>query len=81
MPGRSDDKPSSWLTDSDYGGKPERAFVFQVQAWDVNCPQHIKPRWTDEELSPIIDELRARVDQLEAENARLRVQSGRPGQN
>ena len=62
----------SRLVDSDYRGKPERAFVFQVQAWDVNCPQHIKPRWTEEELAPVVDELRARVDQLEAKNARLR---------
>ncbi len=64
------------LTDSAYGGKPERALVFQVQAWDVNCPQHIQPRWTEEEISPVVDELRARVEQLESENARLRVQGG-----
>ena len=68
-----DDELLSRLIDSDYRGKPERAIVFQVQAWDVNCPQHIKPRWTEEELAPVVDELRARVDQLEAENARLRV--------
>ena len=66
----------SRLTDSAYGGKPEWALVFQVQAWDVNCPQHIKPRWTEEEISPVVDELRVRVEQLEAENARLRVQHG-----
>ena len=68
-----DDELLNRLIDSDYPGKPERAFVFQVQAWDVNCPQHIEPRWTEEELSPVIDKLRTRVDQLEAENARLRV--------
>ncbi len=73
-----DDELLTRLIDSDYGGKPERAFVFQVQAWDVNCPQHIKPRWTEEEITPVIDELRARVDQLEAENPRLRVQHGDP---
>jgi len=73
-----DDELLSRLIDADYGGKPERAFVFQVEAWDVNCPQHIKPRWTEEELAPVIDELRARVDQLEAENSRLRAQYGAP---
>ena len=67
-----DDELLTRLIDSDYRGKPQRALVFQVQAWDVNCPQHIKPRWTEEELSPIVEELRARVDQLEAENRRLR---------
>lgn len=67
-----DDKLLDSLIDSDYRGKPQRAFVFHVQAWDVNCPQHIEPRWTEDELSPIVEELRAHVDQLEAENRRLR---------
>ena len=61
------------LVDSNYRGKPERALVFRVHAWDVNCPQHIKPRWTEEEIAPVIDELRTRVVELEAENARLRA--------
>jgi len=52
--------------------------VFHVKAWDVNCPQHITPRWTEEEIAPVVEELRARVDQLEAENARLRVQHDVP---
>ena len=39
----------SRLTDSDYSGRPERAFVFRVEAWDSNCPQHITPRFTEEE--------------------------------
>ena len=39
------------LTDSDYRGKPERVFVFSIEAWDVNCPQHITPRWTEEEIA------------------------------
>ena len=71
-----DDELLTRLIDSDYRGKPERAFVFHVQAWDVNCPQHIKPRRAEEEFSPVVDELRARVDQLEAENARLRAEHG-----
>ena len=73
-----DDELLSRLVDSGYRGKPERAFVFWVEAWDVNCPQHITPRWTDEEIAPVIDELRARVEWLEAENARLRDVHGVP---
>ena len=38
------------LVDPDYEAKPERAFVFHVEAWDVNCPQHITPRYTQEEV-------------------------------
>ncbi|MCH7615460.1 MAG: pyridoxamine 5'-phosphate oxidase family protein, partial [Nitrospinae bacterium] len=32
------------LADPDYEGVPEHAVVFEVAAWDVNCPQHITPR-------------------------------------
>ena len=39
------------LVDPDYAAPPERALVFTVTAWDVNCPQHITPRYTVEELS------------------------------
>jgi len=60
------------LTNPDYRGTPQRALVFHVRAWDVNCPQHIEPRWTESELSPVTGALRARVEQLEKENARLR---------
>lgn len=67
-----DDEVLGRLVDPDYRGKPERAFVFHVEAWDVNCPQHIKPRWTEEDIAPAIDELKARIDQLESENRRLR---------
>jgi predicted pyridoxine 5'-phosphate oxidase superfamily flavin-nucleotide-binding protein len=38
------------LVDPAYGARPERAFVFHVEAWDVNCPQHITPRYTEEEI-------------------------------
>ncbi len=38
---------------SGYKGKPERAFIIQVKTWDKNCPQHINPRYTTEELTEI----------------------------
>ena len=66
-----DDELLTRLVDSNYRGKPERAFVFHVKAWDVNCPQHITPRWTEEELAPSINELTSRIFQLEEENHQL----------
>ncbi len=54
------------LHDSDYGSEPERMFLFHVDAWDVNCPQHIKPRFTEEEVGESIQALRDRIAQLEA---------------
>lgn len=38
------------LIDPDYKARPERAIVIKVKAWDINCPQHITPRYTIEEL-------------------------------
>jgi len=52
------------------GGKPrvERAIVFEVVAWDANCPQHIPLKHDEEEVAA----LRARIAELERENSGLR---------
>lgn len=39
------------LADPEYGASIERALVFHLEAWDSNCPQHITPRYTVEEIS------------------------------
>ena len=36
-----------------YRSKPERVFVIDVKAWDVNCPQHITPRYTETEIESL----------------------------
>ena len=38
------------LSVSDYKGAVERAFIIHVEAWDRNCPQHINPRYTKQEI-------------------------------
>jgi uncharacterized protein len=45
-----DDELLAHLRDADYAGKPEQAIVFTIEAWDVNCPQHIEPRYSADEL-------------------------------
>ena len=55
------------LNDPEYGSVPERIFFFRVDAWDKNCPQHIKPRFTEEEIGEIVESLRERIRQLEVE--------------
>jgi predicted pyridoxine 5'-phosphate oxidase superfamily flavin-nucleotide-binding protein len=52
---------------------PERAIVFELKTWDINCRQHITPRFTEEEIRPGVEKLQARILELEAENARLRA--------
>ncbi|MGA2046531.1 MAG: pyridoxamine 5'-phosphate oxidase family protein [Terracidiphilus sp.] len=53
----------------------ERALIIHVEAFDWNCPQHITPRYTEEELTEILEPMRRRLDALEAENKRLRAAS------
>ncbi len=55
-----------------YRGRPERAFTLQLQAFDWNCPQHITPRFTAEEIGAASAPLHERLAALQAENARLR---------
>ncbi len=38
------------LFDDGYKAKPERALLFTIEAWDVNCSQHIVTRFTEAEL-------------------------------
>ena len=60
------------LTDDKYGGRVERAIVFHIHAWDINCPQHIKPRFTEEDLGPMVEQYQRRISELEAEVHQLR---------
>lgn len=63
----------SGLVDPEYEATPERAFVFTVEAWDSNCPQHITQRWTEAEITPVIEAMQARIQELEAEVAALKA--------
>lgn len=57
------------LVDPDYKAKPEQAVVFTIEAWDVNCPQHITPRYTEPQIAHIVAPLQARIEQLESQLA------------
>ena len=41
--------------------------MLRVEAFDWNCPQHITPRFSEEELSDLITPLKTRIEELEAE--------------
>ena len=55
----------SSLSDPSYNAKVERAIIFTVEAWDSNCPQHIKQRFTQEDILEITDPLNKRIQELE----------------
>jgi len=59
-----------------YPAKIERGIVIAVEGFDWNCPQHITPRFTEAEIAEAVQPLRARLEALEAENARLRAGVG-----
>ena len=64
-----DDDPDllEQLRDSDYPGRVERAIVFSIEAWDINCPQHIHKRFPQREVAPVVEQLQQRVQELEAQ--------------
>ncbi len=64
------------LVDADYKAKVERALLIRVEAFDWNCPQHITPRFTAEEVRPVITRQEARIAELEAEILALKTRGG-----
>lgn len=59
----------------DYNAKIERVMILRVEAFDWNCPQHITPRYTLEEVKAIAAPLYERISELEAEVAKLKQDS------
>lgn len=57
------------LIDADYNAKVERFIVAEIEAFDWNCPQHIMPRFTKAEFTPVIEAFKARIGELEAQLA------------
>jgi len=47
----------------------ERVFVIDVQAFDWNCPQHITPRFTEEEVRAAVAPLHAQIAALQRQLA------------
>ena len=68
-------KAAPWLqrvTMPAYKAVVERVFVIHMEAYDWNCPQHITPRYTAEEIRDAVRDIEERVRSLEAENKQLR---------
>ena len=63
---QEDDLLLDQLRDPEYPGKVERAILFEIEAWDVNCPQHIHKRFSQKQISPIIEQMKRRIAELES---------------
>lgn len=55
-----------------YRARAEQVILFEVAAWDANCPQHIPQMFYAEDVEKAISERDARIAALEAELAALR---------
>lgn len=51
---------------------PERAIVFVVEAWNINCQQYIRRRYAEEDVKRVVDALTQRIAELETEVETLR---------
>lgn len=47
-------------------GRPERAILFDIDAWDLNCPQHIPRRIDIARVATLLADRDARIAELEA---------------
>ena len=61
------------LFDKGYRARPQRVILFTIEAWDINCSQHITPRFTQDEVIGATEVLQQRMAKLEAENEELRA--------
>jgi predicted pyridoxine 5'-phosphate oxidase superfamily flavin-nucleotide-binding protein len=61
-----------------YKAKIERVYVIRVEAFDWNCPQHITPRFTAEQIQEVLAPFERRMQELERENEMLR-EAAQPG--
>jgi len=64
-----DEMPLERLRDSDYRARVERGVLIRIEAFDWNCPLHITPRFTIEEIEIALEPLRARIRELEQQVA------------
>jgi len=64
-----DDDPALYelLDLSEYKFRPERMMILHIEAYDWNCPQHITPRYTVEEIEEAFAEQKNYTSKLEAE--------------
>lgn len=66
---------SSLLTDG-YKAKPERIILYRIEAFDWNCPQHITPRYTEEQIQGVLQNQTDYIESLEEELRDLRNKIG-----
>jgi hypothetical protein len=49
-----------------YEARPEQVILFEIEAWDTNCPQHIPQLFAAEDVARTLLKLQGRIKELEA---------------
>jgi predicted pyridoxine 5'-phosphate oxidase superfamily flavin-nucleotide-binding protein len=65
------------LSDPSYPAVPERAILFSIRAWDINCHQHIHKRFSHEQIAPVIEKLQQHIADLEEQLAEAKSKNRR----
>lgn len=60
------------LMPGDYRARPEAALLFDIEAWDINCPQHIPQKFDADQVAAALEERDAEIARLKAEIDRLK---------
>ncbi len=55
-----------------YKARPEQVILFEVVAWDVNCPQHIPQKFDADDVAAALARLEEKIAALQAENTGLK---------
>jgi predicted pyridoxine 5'-phosphate oxidase superfamily flavin-nucleotide-binding protein len=68
-----DDALLARLWPEGYKARPEQVIVFEVDAWDTNCAQHIPQLFAAEDVARTILQFQARIRELEEDVAALKA--------
>ncbi|MGG9971843.1 pyridoxamine 5'-phosphate oxidase family protein [Ferruginibacter sp. SUN002] len=58
---------------NDYNFRPERMMVFNIEAYDWNCPKHIVARYTVEDIAEVFLAQKDQIGKLETEIKNLKA--------
>ncbi len=75
-----DPKILARLGEGDEGAKVERGFLLHVEGLDWNCPQHITPRFTEDEVLELVAPFAEKLRVLEGKNRELEAELARSRQ-
>ena len=64
------------LMPDDYKARPEAAVLFEISAWDINCPQHIPIKFDADQVAAALAERDGEIERLQQEIADLRAKYG-----